>query len=680
MIKTFQVLYRSCLKQPAFVLRMRNSLKFKTCGVFKKQIRRARGLELSVKTDLFIQYGCKKQRPTICGLPGASFLALLFKCKLIQGWLSHLFSETVSKLLSPKLKSQTLMSIILTGALALPLAVKANDQCLEAIQGLEDPARSSSSAHIDKIHQTMNAVAKQKAEAILGRSLTETQAQALVSSSQVKRFLSKESLYLEEGLQIKILKKAGFSLYEVDQMLLKGAEGFPDPSAPTRVLLQSIIEGRAFQQASPYVVYASHRKFGRIVSYDGPGKITIEIPHFITNERHIRRQQLEIKAISLSPLSGENPPIKVFLDSPLSKKDYITVEITGRDKKMREFVPVADGESIVSAAFHSLREIETTHVPYYNRFFNAFHYPYWDITDVSYPDHISLTIEMMGEDGTRIDLIPVTSDINVIFAALRSNRRILKNLELNLPEPEALEPAPLGYGPEHTKGWAEIQEQIAFAQAIRSLAVPAHPYKTHIEYFANKIPIHVEYIEKGILERDDLSVQQAQTAQQMLEELKQEAALAIRQKRVSYVWWFNFNLLLIKAAAGEEMNSDDFQDGLKNMNTRLKTYLGMEVIEFFPFRMILPAIEGELGIMTLNQALAHNVWPIGLVTKTTKVDGRLMNPEEFALHDIGHATDNVDTFLAIRFAPITDILSAARDSLSGPERAQIEHAILNKIQ
>ena len=115
-------------------------------------------------------------------------------------------------------------------------------------------------------------------------------------------------------------------------------------------------------------------------------------------------------------------------------------------------------------------------------------------------------------------------EIGQIFTAYQSKRKVLSIKELNLPdENKSTKPRSEGIYPEYTKGWFEIQEQIAFGKALRNLEIPPHPHKTHIEYFALKIPSHINYIRNGITQSRVFSVEEKQTALHRLSHLEQEA-------------------------------------------------------------------------------------------------------------------------------------------------------------
>ena len=203
-------------------------------------------------------------------------------------------------------------------------------------------------------------------------------------------------------------------------------------------------------------------------------------------------------------------------------------------------------------------------------------------------------IAYISESGGREYYIHVgVPEISQIFTAYRSKRKTLSMKELNLPENKLIEPETEKLGPKYTKGWFEIQEQIAFGKALRNLKIPPHPHKTHIEYFALKIPLHINYIRNGIARSKVFGIEEKQTVLHRLSQLEQEAHQAIREKAVTYVWWLKFNMNLARVMSGEEIQERTKEDYFHSLYTN---------IAHFPIVLTLPTIEGVLGTATLNRA------------------------------------------------------------------------------
>ena len=238
------------------------------------------------------------------------------------------------------------------------------------------------------------------------------------------------------------------------------------------------------------------------------------------------------------------------------------------------------------------------------------------------------------EDGLDFYVYAAVPEISQIFSAYRSDRKILSMRELNLPENKPLGSETEALGPKYTNGWSEIQEQIAFGKALRNLEIPPHPHKTHIEYFALKIPQHINYIIDGVTRSRVFDVEEKKTILHRLSGLEQEASQAVQEKGVTYVWWLKFNLNLARVISREEITESD------------SSYSFYELVAHFPVVLTLPTIEGMLGKATLSRAFSNRIMPFGLVTKPTKDDNNLLSPIQFAKHDLSHAIGeiNLDIF------------------------------------
>lgn len=274
------------------------------------------------------------------------------------------------------------------------------------------------------------------------------------------------------------------------------------------------------------------------------------------------------------------------------------------------------------------------------------------------------------ENGLDYHVYAGVPEISQIFTAYRSDRKILKMRELNLPENRFPDSGLKSIGPKYTNGWSEIQEQIAFGEALRNLNIPPHPHKTHIEYFALKISHHTNYIRNGIIRSRVFSVEDKQTALHRLSQLEQEARQVVRKKAVTYVWWLTFNLNLAQVISGKETLKWE-----ENNDSHL-----YQSISHFPVALILPTIEGDLGKAALSRAFSNRIMPFGLVTKPIKVDNNLLSPIDFAKHDIDHANSHnmLDTFiyshLSDRQFLNTNVHIRFMETLSGQERKKAEEA------
>ncbi len=214
-------------------------------------------------------------------------------------------------------------------------------------------------------------------------------------------------------------------------------------------------------------------------------------------------------------------------------------------------------------------------------------------------------------------------ELKKIFDSLESTRKKISSRELNLP-PRTQEESLLrarGYNKAYTRGLDEANEWIAVAQSLRDLN--ANAYTTHIEYFANKVFEHIEYI-KTRLESLDLPDKKA--AWDKLKTLEEQAEMRIKSESVTYSWWVKFNYDLVSLLGSELVSRYDID----------------AVLSFFPIGILMPTTLGELGVVTINKLISHGVDPVGVVNTYKYVDAvGKVSPQYFFLHDVGHAISGI---------------------------------------
>ena len=128
-----------------------------------------------------------------------------------------------------------------------------------------------------------------------------------------------------------------------------------------------------------------------------------------------------------------------------------------------------------------------------------------------------------------------------VFRAFQSTRARIHPGEWFLPERtrEEVSLQKKGYSSFWIRGLDKAYEWLAVRELFIKLRI--NPRVTHINYFADKIPEHIQYIREGIthlpykLER-----------QRALEHLEKEAEKAIDKGKVTYKWWIEFNYALSK--------------------------------------------------------------------------------------------------------------------------------------
>lgn len=189
----------------------------------------------------------------------------------------------------------------------------------------------------------------------------------------------------------------------------------------------------------------------------------------------------------------------------------------------------------------------------------------------------------------------------------RRIKRRLKSEELRIPQKteEAETLKERGFNAAYTRGIDEMNEMIAISEQLRELRVD--PYSTHIDYFANKIKEHIQFMETAVINLSQ---------KRRMDVLKEYVETAIREKSVTYEKWIRFNVMLVEL--------------LSNKNVLLGYVDGL--IASFPEAILMPTIKGKVGIMTLTRGIDKGIYVLGLVKS---------EPVDFLNHDLGHIVLNL---------------------------------------
>ena len=169
----------------------------------------------------------------------------------------------------------------------------------------------------------------------------------------------------------------------------------------------------------------------------------------------------------------------------------------------------------------------------------------------------------------------------------------------------------------------------------------ADPQTTHIEYFADQIPVHIAYIRnsiEAILASSD-SKRRWSTARldKSLKALRKLGKKAIKNEQVTYLWWLEFNMNLASIMSGRyftpQPNSP--RGGMGWGMDQIRQHSLYE----FPENIWIPTIKGEdIGIIAFRKARENGVYPLGLINTPKKIiDGQERTAYHGLLHDIGHA-------------------------------------------
>ena len=138
-----------------------------------------------------------------------------------------------------------------------------------------------------------------------------------------------------------------------------------------------------------------------------------------------------------------------------------------------------------------------------------------------------------------------------------------------------------------------------------------------------------------------------------------EAQKRLREGRVTYRWWLNFNFRLSILATPRRKRSTDFAGGLVKELYRTGDWVSDESLEAaylrpnleggdpgtgavvttlfsnFPHIIAVPSVE-PLGTMPFDRTFLTGVHPVGLTGRAVRADGEKMYPDAFSRHDLEH--------------------------------------------
>ncbi len=223
--------------------------------------------------------------------------------------------------------------------------------------------------------------------------------------------------------------------------------------------------------------------------------------------------------------------------------------------------------------------------------------------------------------------------LDMVFAALKSNRKRLDSSLLGVPKRtnEEQKLKVQGFNSAYVRGMDEVNEWIAVALQIRKLKI--NPYKTHIDYFADKVKTHIDYMRKGLTSADF-------PALRALERLERHAELTVQKEGVTYNWWLRFNYALSRVY---DLTKDT--DGVvQEMHAPTKVDIN-NIVNRFPAYIIMPTILGKMGVMAINRANIADVYVGGLINKPEGGHSRekLVSPGWFFNHDISvHSISSIN--------------------------------------
>ncbi len=217
----------------------------------------------------------------------------------------------------------------------------------------------------------------------------------------------------------------------------------------------------------------------------------------------------------------------------------------------------------------------------------------------------------------------------VIFLAIESNRERINSGELDFfpSTDKEVQLVEQGYKSNYTGLIDQVSKWSVVRRKLQELQV--NPRKTHIEYFANQVPVHIAYIRQGL--DADLSNKKSEQLKQ-LSSLEKKAKQKVEDGEVTYKWWLEFNIKLAHIMYGRPNVTlhKESDGGLVAMS-----------LSFFPLIIVMPTMQVKEGpgIITFNRVGLEGVQLAGLINQKTAIaDGdRVLPAPDFFGHDVFHA-------------------------------------------
>ena len=106
-----------------------------------------------------------------------------------------------------------------------------------------------------------------------------------------------------------------------------------------------------------------------------------------------------------------------------------------------------------------------------------------------------------------------------------------------------------GYSEDFIKGFDNAKTNLKLAQDLRTRSID--PIRTHIPEFTELIDEHINFIRKGIMDSQDFSDIDKARRLELLDILQSKAQSYRDAEKITYLWWFNFNLHLSIVATSD---------------------------------------------------------------------------------------------------------------------------------
>ena len=234
-------------------------------------------------------------------------------------------------------------------------------------------------------------------------------------------------------------------------------------------------------------------------------------------------------------------------------------------------------------------------------------------------DPFKYRFEIMTPESVFKEISSSEASYRELFVGAKQIERRISEAELTIPEKTNEEKTlkAQGFNEVFTRALDEVNQTIAIREQLRKMNVD--PYTVHFDYFGEKMREHIDFMEKGATHSGQIK---------RLALLREYMETAIREKTVTYEKWIWFNVMLAEIISDSPL---------------LGAMMVKDLIEDFPYVMLMPTTKGTVGFMAVNKGIDADVYILGLSNKpSTEYDTISGNPINFFSHDLDHAREIVN--------------------------------------
>lgn len=262
--------------------------------------------------------------------------------------------------------------------------------------------------------------------------------------------------------------------------------------------------------------------------------------------------------------------------------------------------------------------------------------------------------------------------LEMVFAALQSNKKTfdyrLSDTSISNEEQKL---KAQGFNSAYIRGINEVNEWIAVVDQMRKLKI--NPYKTHIDYLADKVRDHIAHVREGLSSSHLREMRN-------LERLEELAERTIQEEGVTYLWWLRFNYALSRIYDHGDITVRGRFPRVRSIDERL-------LVNLFPAQVVMPTIIEKMGVMAANRANRNNIHPVVLLKQEEETKGltgiETVSPTwvfNESVRDAIKIINMSNTFLVEHYGPVYGRWWREMENLPVEERQGAEIALFSLTQ